>query len=112
MDRLGIKECGAIDYYIPSSLGSTQWNIRQGRCRTRMRHFRGSFSKLANWNVLRFALWTFVGAVLIWLPLYFPTYNVFQFNRVIIYAIAMLGLNILTGYSGQISIGHSFFFAG
>ena len=32
-------------------------------------------------------------------------------HRVLAYAIALLGLNILTGYSGQISLGHGAFFA-
>ena len=30
---------------------------------------------------------------------------------VLIYAIAVLGLNILTGYNGQISLGHGAFYA-
>ena len=33
-----------------------------------------------------------------------------QFNVIITYAIAALGLNLLTGYNGQISIGHGAFF--
>jgi branched-chain amino acid transport system permease protein len=36
---------------------------------------------------------------------------VFQFNLVLIYAIAVLGLNILTGFNGQISLGHGAFYA-
>ena len=35
----------------------------------------------------------------------------FQFSQVLIYAIALLGLNLLTGYNGQISLGHGAFFA-
>ncbi len=38
-------------------------------------------------------------------------YRVFQFNLVLVYAIAILGLNILTGYNGQISLGHGAFYA-
>ena len=34
-----------------------------------------------------------------------------QLTLVLIYAIAALGLNLLTGYSGQISLGHGAFFA-
>jgi branched-chain amino acid transport system permease protein len=34
-----------------------------------------------------------------------------QLNLVIIYAIAVLGLNLLTGFNGQISLGHGAFFA-
>jgi branched-chain amino acid transport system permease protein len=36
---------------------------------------------------------------------------VFELTMVMIYAIAVLGLNILTGYNGQISLGHGGFFA-
>jgi len=36
---------------------------------------------------------------------------VFQFTQVLIYAMALLGLNMLTGYNGQISLGHGAFFA-
>ncbi|MFZ1105986.1 MAG: branched-chain amino acid ABC transporter permease [Hyphomicrobiaceae bacterium] len=34
-----------------------------------------------------------------------------QLNLVIVYAIAVLGLNLLTGFNGQISLGHGAFFA-
>ncbi len=36
-------------------------------------------------------------------------YRTFQFSFVGIYLIALLGLNILTGYTGQISLGHGAF---
>jgi branched-chain amino acid transport system permease protein len=45
------------------------------------------------------------------LPLAVSDYRVFQFNLVLVYAIALLGLNILTGYNGQISLGHGAFYA-
>lgn len=45
------------------------------------------------------------------LPFVMSDYRNFQFSLVYIYAIALLGLNILTGYSGQISLGHGAFFA-
>jgi branched-chain amino acid transport system permease protein len=45
------------------------------------------------------------------LPFVTSNYRVFQFTMVIIYAIALLGLNILTGYNGQISLGHGAFYA-
>ncbi len=38
-------------------------------------------------------------------------YRIFQYTLVLIYAIALLGLNILTGYNGQISLGHGAFYA-
>ncbi|MBP6903087.1 MAG: branched-chain amino acid ABC transporter permease [Burkholderiaceae bacterium] len=45
------------------------------------------------------------------LPFLFKNYRVFQFNLVLVYAIAVLGLNLLTGYNGQISLGHGAFYA-
>ncbi len=45
------------------------------------------------------------------LPFLFKNYRVFQFNLVLVYAIAILGLNILTGFNGQISLGHGAFYA-
>src|SRR5271169_1103876 len=38
-------------------------------------------------------------------------YHLYQFSQVLIYAIALVGLNLLTGYNGQISLGHGAFFA-
>lgn len=38
-------------------------------------------------------------------------FTTYQFTLAISYGIAMLGLNILTGYNGQFSVGHSAFFA-
>jgi branched-chain amino acid transport system permease protein len=45
------------------------------------------------------------------LPFLLSDYNVSLVAQVGIYFIAVLGLNILTGYSGQISIGHGAFMA-
>jgi branched-chain amino acid transport system permease protein len=45
------------------------------------------------------------------LPLFVSNFRLFQFTQVGIYAIALLGLNILTGYNGQISLGHGAFYA-
>ena len=45
------------------------------------------------------------------LPFVVSNYHVFELTLVMIYAIAVLGLNILTGYNGQISLGHGGFFA-
>lgn len=38
-------------------------------------------------------------------------YVLFQATMVLSYAVALLGLNLLTGYNGQISLGHGAFFA-
>ena len=45
------------------------------------------------------------------LPFLISNYRVFQFTLVLVYAIALLGLNMLTGYNGQISLGHGAFYA-
>ena len=45
------------------------------------------------------------------LPLFVSNFRLFQFTQVFIYAIALLGLNILTGFNGQISLGHGAFYA-
>ena len=45
------------------------------------------------------------------LPFFFSSYRVSQFTLVLAYAVAALGLNLLLGYSGQISLGHGAFFA-
>ncbi len=45
------------------------------------------------------------------LPFILSGFRLFQFTQVFIYAMALLGLNILTGYNGQISLGHGAFFA-
>ena len=50
-------------------------------------------------------------AALCLMPFFFKNYRVFQFTLVLIYAIAMLGLNMLTGFNGQISLGHGAFYA-
>jgi branched-chain amino acid transport system permease protein len=49
--------------------------------------------------------------VLLLLPFLVKNYRVFQFNLVLVYAVAILGLNILTGFNGQISLGHGAFYA-
>ncbi|MFZ0343487.1 MAG: branched-chain amino acid ABC transporter permease, partial [Gaiellaceae bacterium] len=50
-----------------------------------------------------------VVAVLCLLPFILSDYNIYLAGQVGIFFIAVLGLNILTGYTGQISIGHGAF---
>jgi len=45
------------------------------------------------------------------LPFVVTNFRLFQCAQVFIYAIALLGLNILIGYNGQFSLGHSAFYA-
>lgn len=44
-------------------------------------------------------------------PLLASDIRLFQLTNVLVYAIALLGLNILVGYNGQISLGHGAFYA-
>ena len=61
-------------------------------------------------------LWAVV-AILALLPIIggktglISNYGFLQLSLMIVYAIAVLGLNILTGFNGQISLGHGAFFA-
>jgi len=45
------------------------------------------------------------------LPFVVSNYRIFQLTLALVYAIALLGLNMLTGYNGQISLGHGAFYA-
>ena len=44
-------------------------------------------------------------------PFMLSNYRVFQLTLALVFAIALLGLNMLTGYNGQISLGHGAFYA-
>ncbi|KJC57576.1 ABC transporter permease [Bradyrhizobium sp. LTSPM299] len=50
-------------------------------------------------------------AVLILVPLFVKNFIIFQLTMLLIYALAVLALNILTGGSGQFSLGQSAFYA-
>jgi len=52
-----------------------------------------------------------LAAAAVALPFMVSNYRVFQFNMVLVYTIVLLGLNMLTGYNGQISLGHGAFYA-
>ena len=45
------------------------------------------------------------------LPLYIPPYHFYLLNLIMVHVILAVGLNILVGYTGQISLGHAGFFA-
>ena len=45
------------------------------------------------------------------LPFTMTNFRLFQFTQVYIYAMALLGLNLLTGFNGQFSLGHGAFYA-
>lgn len=50
-------------------------------------------------------------AALVLPVLLLSNYHLFQLTMVVVYAIAILGLAILTGFNGQISLGHGAFYA-
>lgn len=57
-----------------------------------------------------------IGSVLFLLALLVPvlflsSYQDFELTMVLIYALAIVGLDLVTGYTGQISLGHGAFFA-
>jgi branched-chain amino acid transport system permease protein len=52
-----------------------------------------------------------VGAVALAFPFVASGYHIYQGAQVLILAVALLGLNLLTGFNGQISLGHGAFFA-
>jgi branched-chain amino acid transport system permease protein len=56
--------------------------------------------------------WVMAGVVLlaVAVPLVFQGFVVFQLTEVMIYGLAILGLNLLTGFNGQFSVGHGAFF--
>ncbi len=52
-----------------------------------------------------------VAVLLIAAPFALSGYHMFQLTMVVVYSIALLGLNLLMGFNGQISLGHGAFFA-
>jgi branched-chain amino acid transport system permease protein len=67
-----------------------------------------SGAKLSNQQVTGIVAAVLIGLAL---PAFVSDYRTFQFTLVLVYAIAVLGLNILTGFNGQFSLGHSAFYA-
>jgi ABC-type branched-subunit amino acid transport system permease subunit len=51
------------------------------------------------------------GVVLLALPNFADNYIRYVMTRLFIYVLVALGLNLLTGYAGQVSLGHAAFFA-
>jgi branched-chain amino acid transport system permease protein len=62
------------------------------------------------------ASWQAVGWLLLLVAAFgatfvFSGYHLFQLTMVVVYAVAVLGLAIVTGFNGQISLGHGAFYA-
>ncbi|HMJ95908.1 MAG TPA: branched-chain amino acid ABC transporter permease [Thermoleophilaceae bacterium] len=60
---------------------------------------------------VRIAVICALAALAVAIPFMFGPYRVGQFTLVLVYAVVALGLNLLVGYNGQISLGHGAFFA-
>ncbi|MBV9906948.1 MAG: branched-chain amino acid ABC transporter permease [Hyphomicrobiales bacterium] len=52
-----------------------------------------------------------VGILALAFPFAASGYHIYQGAQVLIFAVALMGLNLLTGFNGQISLGHGAFFA-
>jgi branched-chain amino acid transport system permease protein len=63
------------------------------------------------WPTLTRIGWALALVLAVVAPFVLKNYQLYQLTQVLIYAIALVGLNLLTGYSGQISLGHGAFFA-
>lgn len=61
-------------------------------------------------RILGVVVWIVVVGVAAWLPQYFDAITVKLLIKVMCLAFAAIGLNLLTGYSGLISLGHGAFF--
>lgn len=61
--------------------------------------------------LVRRAAWAIALIAGLVFPFAFPDFQIFQVNLVIVYAIVILGLNLLTGQAGQVSVGHGALFA-
>jgi branched-chain amino acid transport system permease protein len=59
----------------------------------------------------RVTVTVFLAIVACALPFVLSNYHIFQLTLVMVYAVALLGLNMLTGYNGQVSLGHGAFYA-
>ncbi len=68
--------------------------------------------KIAGIDLVTWQRYWLVGglAIAVLLPFLVEDFTVFQLTLAYIYAIAVLGLNLLTGFNGQFSLGHSAFF--
>ncbi len=44
-------------------------------------------------------------------PLWATDFQLFRFTNILVYALALIGVNLLVGYNGQISLGHGAFYA-
>ena len=60
------------------------------------------------WRLPALGVIVFLAALV---PVFATDLQLFRLTNVLVYAIALLGLNIVVGYNGQISLGHGAFYA-
>ncbi len=75
------------------------------------RHTPQARTVVANIRIIRIAGLIALLVIALLIPFMASSYRLLQFTMVVIYSIALLGLNILTGFNGQISLGHGAFYA-
>lgn len=76
----------------------------------RPRLFTTYSGEMAIFNTRVKLVWAILGgALVLTLPFFFQRDIVALITTVMIYAIGGIGLNLLTGYAGQVSLGHAFF---
>src|SRR5215470_10633603 len=60
---------------------------------------------------LQVPLLVVLGGIALALPNFVDNYIIYVMSRLCVYTLVALGLNLLTGYAGQISLGHAAFYA-
>ncbi len=56
-------------------------------------------------------IWIVIGLIVaVVVPFFLEDFTVFQMTYALVFAMGILGLNLLTGFNGQFSLGHSAFF--
>lgn len=63
-------------------------------------------SKLTATNILAFAIFIFLALV----PLFMPAFRVNMFGKYMCFALAALGIDLIWGYTGILSLGHGVYF--
>jgi len=62
-------------------------------------------------KVVRAGLFLLVLAALATVSMVATDFQLFRYTNIVIYALALIGMNLLVGYNGQVSLGHGAFYA-
>src|SRR5215467_8987935 len=65
----------------------------------------------ARLKVVRAGLFLLVLTALATVPTVATDFQLFRYTNIVIYALALIGMNLLVGYNGQVSLGHGAFYA-